>query len=80
MKTKLSFCVFEIDTEEKRFDWERKIISTLAQATDIKPSENWLGKQSPEIKIKESGLWQKQELDKAVLTDDEFEQLKQKIG
>ena len=53
---------FEVNTKEERLFWESKITSTLSNAAkfgEIKPSENWLGKDN---KIRESGLWQVNEL------------------
>lgn len=80
VQTNLSFCVFQIYTKDDRLFWESKIISTLAKASDIKSSENWLGNQSTKDKIKVSGLWQVNELYKDSLTELEFVQLKNKIG
>jgi hypothetical protein len=79
VQTNLSFCVFHIETKEERIVWESKIISTLAKATDIKSSENWLGNQSTKDKIRASGLWQVNELYNDSLTEFEFDQLKDKI-
>lgn len=79
VQTNLSFCVFQIDTKEDRLFWESKIVSTLAKATDIKSSENWLGNHSTKDKIKLSGLWQVNELYKASLTESELDKLKNKI-
>jgi len=76
----LSFCVFQIDTKDDRLFWESKIVSTLAKASDIKPSDKWLGNYSPKDKIKVSGLWQVNELYNDGLTELEFEQLKHKIS
>ncbi len=80
VQTNLSFCVFQIDTKDDRLFWESKIVSTLAKATDIKSSENWLGNQSTKDKIKVSGLWQVNELYNDSLTELEFDQLKNKIA
>jgi hypothetical protein len=79
VQTNLSFCVFQIDTKDDRLFWESKIVSTLAKATDIKSSENWLGNQTTKDKIKVSGLWQVNELYNDSLTELEFDQLKNKI-
>jgi hypothetical protein len=76
IQTNLSFCVFEVSTENERIYWERKIASTLAQDPNKKQSENWLGQHSTKSKIKESGLWQVNELNKTPLTEIEFIQLK----
>lgn len=74
IKTNFSFCVFNVETKEQRLFWESKLISTLAYQT--KPSRNWLGNFSTKEKIKQSGLWQVQGLNKPKLTIDEFDNLK----
>ena len=74
----LSFCVFEVNTKEERLFWESKITSTLSNAAkfgEIKPSENWLGNHSTKDKIRESGLWQVNELYKESLTEAELKKL-----
>lgn len=76
IRTNLSFCVFKVDTKEERLFWESKIVSTLAKSTELKPSANWFGNNSPKEKIRLSGLWQVNELYNESLTEQEFEQLK----
>ena len=74
----LSFCVCEVNTKEDRLFWESKITSTLSNAAkfgEIKPSENWLGNHSTKGKIRESGLWQVNELYKKSLTEAELKKL-----
>ena len=80
MQSNFSFCVFEVKTKEDRLFWEMKIASTLNQAKCSIPSENWLGKFSPKVQIRESGLWQVNELNKEVLTKSEFTQLAELIS
>ena len=80
VQTNLSFCVFQIETIDDRLFWESKIVSTLAKASDIKPSDKWLGNHSTKDKIKASGLWQVNELYNNALTETELEQLKAKVG
>ena len=70
MKKNLSFAVIEIKgssqdkIREKCLDLEGKLISTLSWDNKLnqKSFNNWLGKYSPEMKIKESGLWLIQKL------------------
>lgn len=76
IQNNLSFCVFQIDTKEQRLFWESKIVSTLAKSNELKPSTNWLGNSSTKEKIKESGLWQVNELNNESLTQVEFAALK----
>ncbi|HRE39578.1 MAG TPA: hypothetical protein PK092_14120 [Chitinophagaceae bacterium] len=78
IKTNFSFCVFNVETKEQRLFWESKLISTLAYQT--KPSKNWLGNFSTKDKIKQSGLWQVQGLNKSKLTNEEFDNLKQLLS
>lgn len=37
--------------------FESRLIVTIAQCSECKPSHNWLGRYSPVKKIRESGLW-----------------------
>lgn len=79
----LSFVVFEVKTKEERLFWEERIIATLSKAAnqgEIKPSDKWLGNFSPIEKIRKSGLWLVQGLDKDGLTEEEFEKLKHLIA
>ena len=58
-------------------------LATLSQAAnqgEIKPSDRWLGNSSPIEKIRKSGLWLVQGLDKEGLTEEEFEKLKQIVS
>lgn len=71
-----SFVVFEVKNKEQRLELESKIISTISRCEECKPSENWLGRESPKEKIKESGLWLVNELYKTPLTDTEIDELK----
>lgn len=80
IKKHTSFIVFEVNTKEERLFWEKKLIATLAQSDETKASDNWLGNHSPELKIKQSGLWQTQHIKAEILTDDEFDELVKLVG
>ena len=71
-----SFIVLEIKDKEKRLGLESKIISTISLCKDCKPSEVWLGLESPKQKIKDGGLWLVNELYKEGLSKEELEELK----
>ncbi|MGL4987545.1 MAG: hypothetical protein ACRC5H_10485 [Treponemataceae bacterium] len=73
----LSFCVFQVETKAQRLFWESKIVSTLAKSKELKPSIDWLGNYSTKEKIRESGLWQVNELNNEELTEAEFQELKE---
>lgn len=76
IQSNLSFCVFRINDKEQRLYWETKIASTLAQSKELKPSPEWLGNYSPKNKIRDSGLWQVNNLNHECLTVQEFDDLK----
>ena len=82
MKENFSFVVFEVENENQRKSWEKKLISTLGQAGKkgiIKASKNWLGKHSSNPNIKASGLWQEDDMNDVSLTLAELQQLLQII-
>ncbi len=66
----LSFVVFKVEKKEDRLSLESKIISTVSLCKDCKPSNNWLGLNSPKRKIQENGLWLVNELCKEPLSEE----------
>lgn len=79
LQDNFSFVVFPVQDKDKRLELESKIISTISLCKDCKPSENWLGLSSPKEKIKSSGLWLVNELDKQPLSDKDIEELRKVI-
>ena len=82
MRENFSFVVFEVETEEERKKWEKKLISTLGQAGKkgiIESSKNWLGRNSSTTNVKTSGLWQDDDMNGISLNLKELEQLLQII-
>ena len=71
----ISFVVFRVDEKAQRLLWESKIISTVSQCSDCRPSPNWLGLHSPSEKIREGGLWLVNELYQVPFSDGELEAL-----
>ena len=70
------FVVFRADDKPKRLRWESRIISTVSQCEECRPSKNWLGLHSPKVKIRESGLWLVNELYNQPLSESDFEALR----
>jgi hypothetical protein len=64
LKERFSFTVIPVTTKEQRLLLESRIISTIAKCRDCGPSAAWFGLQSPKEKIRTSGLWLVNELDK----------------
>ncbi|MBE7671626.1 hypothetical protein F7647_11220 [Tenacibaculum piscium] len=79
IQNNFSFTVFEVLEKEQRLRIESRIISTVSNCTNCKPSENWLGLFSPKQKIKDSGLWLVNELWKQSLSENELTELKKMI-
>lgn len=77
IQKKFSFVIFYVQDKEKRLMFESKIISTVNQCTECHPSSSWLGLSSPNPKIRNSGLWQVNELYKKPLSDKELMEIKQ---
>jgi len=75
IRDNFSFCVFQVILREDRFFWESKILSTIAKFSGEGPSESWLGNHSPKNKIRQSGLWQVNELFNEPLESHELEKL-----
>lgn len=73
------FIVFRLDEKEKRKYWESKFISTVSSCTECQPSSNWLGTYSPIEKIRQSGLWNVNELYKKPLSGNEYNALEKEI-
>lgn len=73
------FIVFRVDEKEKRLDWESKIISTVSFCSECQPSSGWLGIHSPIEKIRQSGLWNVNEIYKRPLSAHEYNELEKAI-
>jgi len=79
IQNNFSFAVFEVLEKEQRLRIESRIISTVSNRADCKPSKNWLGLSSPKQKIIDSGLWLVNELWKQSLSENELTELKDMI-
>ncbi|MGH7950749.1 MAG: hypothetical protein ACREFE_02345 [Limisphaerales bacterium] len=73
------FVTFRVDDKSKRLYWESKIISTISQCDECRPSQNWLGLHSPKEKIRSGRLWLVNELNKQILSENDYEALKMAV-
>ena len=71
-----SFVVVPIDDKEERLALESAMISTVGQCEQCGPSHHWLGLQSPKAKIRTSGLWLVNNLDKRGLEEKELKKIR----
>jgi hypothetical protein len=55
-----TFVIIKADDKKYRGELRKRLIATVAQCPDCKPSNNWLGKNSHDDRIKAYGLWQVQ--------------------
>lgn len=76
IQNNFSFAVFEVLEKEQRLRIESRIISTVSNCTNCKPSKNWLGLSSPKQKIIDSGLWLVNELWKLSLSESELAEVR----
>lgn len=70
-----TFTIIEVPSKERRLWLESRLVSTLSHCEQCVPSPEWLGLHSPKTKIRESGLWQVNELYKEPLREDELSSL-----
>ena len=66
------FVVIPVADKSRRLFWESRMVSTVAACPKCRPSRSWLGLSSPISKIKDSGLWQVNELYKKPFSADEY--------
>lgn len=76
IQNNFSFVVFEVLKKSDRLLIESRIVSTVSLCHDCNSSSSWLGSKSPIAKIRESGLWQVNELYKEPLNEKEFHYLR----
>ena len=69
MRRMFSFVIMRIDDKSTRLHLESRIVSTVSLCSECKPSSTWLGLSSPIPKIRQSGLWQVNELYKTPLNE-----------
>jgi hypothetical protein len=72
-----SFAVMEVNNKDNRLLYEAKLISEISNCEVCQPSLDWLGNYSTKEKIRDSGLWQVNELHKNGLTAAEFTDIQQ---
>lgn len=80
IQNNFSFTIFEASQKDDRLKFESKLISSISLCNECQPSLSWLGLFSPKKKIRESGLWQVNELYKEPLSENEFDALQKIIN
>lgn len=75
IQSNFTFAVLSINSKRERFALESKIVSTVSLCKECFPSAHWLGLSSTKDKIRESGLWQVNELYKEPLLQKDIERL-----
>jgi hypothetical protein len=75
IQNQFTFCVIEVPSKEERLYLESRFISTVSNCQICGPSMQWLGQSSPIDKIKQSGLWQVNQLYKESLSDIDTDRL-----
>ena len=75
IQSRFSFAVVEVNAKEQRLRLESRMISTVSRCAECKPSDQWLGVFSPKEKIRRSGLWLVNELNKEPLSSEDIRML-----
>lgn len=70
IRNQFRFVVVEVPEKEDRLRFESGLISLVCKCCDCGPSTSWLGRYSPKDKIRNSGLWQVNELYKTPVEED----------
>ncbi len=76
IRHRFAFVVFPVEEKEDRLRLESRMISTVSLCEECSPSADWLGSFSPKQKIRESGLWQVNELYKKPLSASDAEEVR----
>lgn len=79
VKENFSFVVIKIDNKDVRLELEKRLIATINDCRECKPSNEWLGLSSPVEKIRNSGLWLVQGLKGRCLSEDDLRFIKTNI-
>jgi hypothetical protein len=77
IQTRFRFAAFEIPDRQQRLHLASRLVSTMSLCTECSPSDQWLGRHSPKEKIRQSGLWQVNELHKEPLSSQDLQQLRE---
>lgn len=80
IRTKFSFCCFQIDSKEERLSLESKLISTLAQCPLGRSAGDWLGSFAASSAIRRTGLWNIQHVDGIPMRSDDLPKLESLVG
>lgn len=79
IRANFSFCLIPLSTKEERKYYEARLIGTVSNCSECRPSSNWLGLHSPVEKIRQSGMWNVNHLWTDPLTIMELALLQQKM-
>ncbi|NLC40623.1 MAG: hypothetical protein GX763_06880, partial [Clostridiaceae bacterium] len=75
LRERFSFVCFPVVGISERLRLEEGIIATLNSTPDFGPSLEWSGMHSPEMEIRQSGMWLKEGLDGTHLSESEFSRI-----
>ena len=80
IRQSFTFVILPVAERGERLQLESRLISTVSTCRDCQPSQNWLGASSPKPRIRQSGLWQVNELYKECLSPDELVVIEKLFG
>jgi hypothetical protein len=75
LRERFRFVAIPVEERADRLRLESGLVSLLHLCSECAPSPSWIGRHSPKVRIRESGLWQVNELDKEPLGSREILEL-----
>jgi hypothetical protein len=83
LRDTFSFRYIPIEGQERRMGGqglEKALIGTVARCQECGPSSAWLGKQSPVVKVRESGLWQSHYVKASPITETDKQTIQEAVS
>lgn len=79
IKDNFYFKAIVVEDKKRRDELEKKMIATVAQCTQCKPSKSWFGNISPIAKIRKSGLWQVEDFNGSILNRSDLSEIESRL-
>lgn len=80
LRTECAFRCIRIEDRAERNLFEALLVATVAQCTECGPSESWLGSSACSEVVRRSGLWNRDFVDGATLTEPDLRRLEQLVA
>lgn len=79
LKDNFYFKAIVVEDKKLRDELEKKMIATVSQCNQCKPSVSWFGNISPIAKIRKSGLWQVESFAGNILNQNDLSEIENRL-